>query len=205
MNKETLVAMAADFASFLISEGFVGKHKARNIILYGSVPRGDFTPRSDVDIFVDIEAPSKKAEAEANSLADDFCSSLWFQKWRRLGVKNRISCIAGRLEEWKDLHGSISANNILLYGRYSGMPEGRMMSIFSVENVRPESKRVFVQRAIFGYKHYGKIYRGLLGKSGGERVAKGCFMVPVESSKTMAEFLRRQKVEFRVFEASIPG
>ncbi len=204
-KKDTLVAMAEDFASFLISEGFTERHKVRNIVLYGSVPRGDFTVKSDVDVFVDAPNPKRAAEAEMKRLVDEFYESIWFTKWRRLGVDNGISCIVGDISEWDDLHRSIVANNLLLYGKYVERLGGLPMSLIAIESAKPESKRISVFRAVFGYSRYGKRYKGLMEKNGGEKLAKGCFLVPIENSRAIIDFLRAQKVGFTIREVELTG
>ena len=193
-----LIALAADFVSFLASKGYMERHRVRNAILYGSVVRGDFTDKSDIDIFIDIEGPADKAKAELKVLTEGFYSSVWFKKWVRFGVRNRISCLSGKLGEWKDLERSITANNLLLYGKYVTKLKGNPMSLFVVEGLRPESKRVFVARTLFGYKHYGKAYKGLVEKLGGVKLGKGCFLVPIGSTRDIVNFLRLRKADYKV-------
>lgn len=202
-RKNLLIALAEDFVSYLLTEKFAEKYEIRNIILYGSVARGDYTEKSDIDIFIDVARAGKGAEKEIKQTVEDFYNSLWFRKWKRLGVKNRIICLVGNLKEWKDLHRSIVANNILLYGTYRHKMEGKLMTMFTVENMKPETKRVFVLRKVFGYKRYGKRYDGLLDMYGGIRIGKGCFLIPMEHSKDVLDFLKKEGLNFKVREITL--
>lgn len=205
-RKELLVSYAMDFASFVMSEKSMKSMEIKAIILYGSVARGDFNKSSDVDMFIDIE--NKKEDKriynkDAKGLVESFYKSTWFGKWRRLGIENRISLLIGNLENWKDLRESILSNGIILYGKYKARLKGMPMALFSLDAIKPESKRVFILRKLFGYTSYGKRYKGLLEKYGGEKIAKGCFMVPIEHQRDIWDFLNKQKAKAQIRMVSV--
>jgi predicted nucleotidyltransferase len=198
-RQNMLISYAEDFVSYLLSEKYIANYEIRNIILYGSVTRGDYGEGSDIDIFMDVSKP-KGLEEKIKGTVKEFYSSSWSAKWKGLGIKNRISVLVGNLDDWKDLKRSIVSNGIVLYGRYSTAIKGKPMALFSIESIKPESKRVFVNRKLFGYKRYNKRYAGLVEKYEGEKTGKGCFTVPLEHSKKVLAFFRKQKVTVRIRE-----
>lgn len=198
-RKNMLISYAADFVSYMLSSKDIEGHKIRSIILYGSVARGDFTKESDIDIFVDCENP-EAIEKKIGQMAISFLDSIWFKKWKRLGIKNNISVITGNVEEWKDLKPSMASNGIVLYGRYSPLQKGKRAVILTFAAIRPEPKRVFINRKLFGYMRYKKRYAGILEEAGAEKLAPGCIMVPVRNVKPVLSFLRSQKVQVNIRE-----
>lgn len=197
-----LIGYAQDFVSFLVSGDYLKGYTIRNIILYGSVARGDFTQESDVDIFIDCMDPDSRLGKEAGRSVDEFFTSIWFDKWKRLGVGNMISCMAGRIEDAGDLRISIISDGIVLYGKYSPETKGKAMALFVVGGMRPEKKRVFLTRKLFGYTLNGKPYSGIVSRYGGEKLSSGCFIVPVQFSKSVSSLLREKKASFKVREIS---
>lgn len=197
------MAYAQDFVSYLLMEKYMENYEVRNIILYGSVVRGDFTKNSDVDIFIDVDTDENLKDL-VKTTTTNFYGSLWFKKWERLGIRNTISCLSGRLDEWKDLERSMISNGKVLYGNYR--PEtktGKLVGLFYVESVKPESKRVFINRKLFGYKRYGKKYAGLVRRHDGEKVGRGCFLVPMEFTQQILQFFRQNKVKATVREIAL--
>jgi predicted nucleotidyltransferase len=197
-----LISYAEDFVSYLIAavnEKYIEKGEIRNIILYGSVVRGDYADKSDIDIFVDLPEPDE-LKADIGHIVKGFYDSVWFEKWKKLGIKNSISVLVGNLDDWEDLKRSIISNSIILYGSYFPKVHGKPMVLFSVGAIRPESKRVFVNRKLFGYKRYGRKYAGLVGKYNGEKTGRAGFMVPMQHSKEVLDFLKKQQVETKIRE-----
>lgn len=201
-RKNSLVAYAHDFVSYLLMEKYMENYEVRNIILYGSVVRGDFTKTSDIDIFIDVDADEKLKDL-VKTTTTNFYGSLWFKKWERLGIKNTISCLSGSLNEWKDLKRSMISNGMVLYGSYRPETKGKLASLFYVESVKPESKRVFINRKLFGYTRYGKKYAGLVQRHDGEKVGRGCFLVPMEFTQKILQFFRKNKVKATVREIAL--
>lgn len=202
-RKNSLIAYAQDFVSYLLMEKYMENYEIRNIILYGSVVRGDFTEHSDIDIFIDVNSTDEKMKELVKGTVRDFYGSLWFQKWKRLGIKNTISCLSGRLDGWKDLERSMISNGRVLYGNYRPETKGKLASLFYVESVKPESKRVFISRKLFGYVRYGKKYAGLVQRHDGEKVGRSCFLIPMEFTQKILQFFRQNKVKATIREIAL--
>lgn len=194
-----LIAYAIDFTSFLIQKT-ENKEKIKNIILFGSLAREEAEKTSDIDIFIDLLAENKKIEKELLSYLDDFTNSAKYKNyWELFGIKNEIKLTIGKLENWKELRSSIISNGILLYGKFK--PEikgGKHKTFFIWENIKPNSKRVLFNKQLLGYKQGKKFYQGLLQKYDGERLGKGCIVIPLEHSNALHSFFKKYKVTVRI-------
>ena len=146
LNRLDLISYAMDFSSYIIRN----TEKVDKIILHGSVARGDFDKDSDIDIFIDTL--DKKAEKIIKKIEENFYKTDNYKKWKLKGEINKISLIIGKLdsEEWKDLKRAIISTGILLYGKYnSNIQKMKNYVLFVFENIKPESKRVFIHRKLF--------------------------------------------------------
>ena len=200
INQKKLIGYAEDFISFLVSGDYLDGYTVRNIILYGSVARGDFTKGSDIDFFIDVLNPDKKLEQNTKRALEEFPSSIWFNKWKRLGIANEINCLSGRLEEWKNLQRSMVSDGIVLYGKYKLETSGDIVTMFLISRIKPEKKRVFITRKLFGYRKSGKHYSGMVERLGGEKLSSGCFIIPAQFSGKISNHLKEKRIKFRVKE-----
>jgi len=197
--KSNLIPFAMDFTSFLLQKIKV-KEDISNVILFGSVAREEADANSDVDIFVDVSKESIKTETEIKKRLDDFAASSKYKNyWKLLGVENNIKLTVGKLERWKELKPAIIANGIILYGKFKPeISEGKHKTFFIWENIKPNSKRVSFNKQLFGHKQIGKFYQGLLQKRDGERLGKGCIIVPLEHSVVFHNLFKKHKVSVRI-------
>ena len=198
---EKLVSYAMDFASFFIQK-LTNKQRSVvvRIILFGSVARSDADTFSDVDIFIDVVKTNKNLEKKINETVNQFrLSSKYTRYWEALGVENQINVTTGVLQEWEELHPSIIANGIVLYGKYKmPMNNGKHSCLFIWENINKESARVAVFRKLFGYTRYGTKYHGLLQEFGGVRLGKGCVIVPLEHSQLFHDLFKQYYITVKI-------
>ena len=194
-----LISYAMDFASFIIQK-LKDEDKIRNIILFGSVSRGESTKDSDIDIFIDVSREDEKIKKELKEIQIDFFNSAKYkQYWKLLGIENDITLIIAELKKWKEIKPSIIANGIVLYGKFkSEIKEGEHKTFFIWENIYPNSKRVLFNKQIFGYKQNKKEYSGLLNKYSGERLGKGCIIVPLENSIIFHNLFKKYKITVKM-------
>lgn len=198
MNSD-LIAYAMDFASFLVQKTFA-KEKIRNIILFGSVARGEADKASDIDIFIDVPKETTAFDEDIRKAAEAFRATTKYRSyWKPLGVENEIRPIAGQLRKWKELKPSIIANGIVMYGKFKpDVKEGTHLAFFIWENIKPNAHRVSFNKKLFGHRQGKKFYNGLLQEYGGERVGKGCIATPLENANIFQQLFRTYKVSVKI-------
>ena len=197
-----LIAYAQGFTAFLLSK--VDTKHIRTIILFGSAARGEAAKDSDIDIFIDIFEESKTLENDIENAVAEFYKSIFFTKyWHLLGIKNQIKPIVGTLDEWKDLKTSVIADGITLYGKYSPKTKGKNHVLLSWGKIAPESRRVWVSKTLYGYKHKNKRYKGLLEIYGGKKISLNCILVPLESHREFLNKLKAGKVQLKIIHLSV--
>ncbi len=193
-----LIAYALDFSSFLLQK-IKDKNEIKNIILFGSVTREEASNSSDIDIFIDLIKEKKSIEEEISNLLKKFYDSTKYKNyWHPLGVNNQINLIVGELDKWKELKPSIIANGITLYGKFKSDIKGELKVFFIWENVQPNSSRVLFNKQMFGYKQKDKFYAGLIQKYNGERLGKGCILVPIEQSNVFHNLFKKYKIAVKI-------
>ncbi len=199
MKSEPLLSYALDFVSFLMQKT-ARKAEIKQIILYGSVARGEAGKDSDIDLFVDVLKFSSALEKEIQEKKSSFLKSAKVKNyWSLLGINNELRVVIGELEKWKELHPSLIANGLVLYGKYlPAIKEGKHQTFFIWENVKPNSRRVLFNKQLFGFTQNEKHYDGLLQKYAGERLGKGCISVALEHAEPFLKLFRRHKVSVRI-------
>ena len=199
LNKEVLIGYAESFVSFVI--GDIG-NKINNIILFGSTARGDFTEKSDIDLFFDIKNRDeiKNIENILKNKLSKFYKSLIFKNWNQKGVKREISVHVGILNEWK-LKRSIISNGIVLYGKYREIPGNLKQYIIIVnDSIKDIAKRNKVEREILGRKEKKYIKDGVLKSLGGNVLSNRVLIIPAENSDKIIALFNKEKVHFKLYE-----
>ena len=196
--KINLISYGMDFASFLIQK-IESKDLIKNIILFGSVSREESGKESDIDIFIDLAKENPKLKREIGKILDNFLESTKYKGyWKLLGVKNEIKLTIGELDDWEELKPSILANGITLYGKFKSNIKGKHKTLMVWENIKPNSKRVLLNKQLFGFKQGKKFYSGLLQKYEGERLGKGCIILPLENSLFFQKLFKKHKIELKI-------
>lgn len=187
-----LLSYAMDFASYLL-EKTADAEKIKQIILFGSVARGEETKESDIDLFIETD---EKLTKQLNETRDEFYESAKTKKyWKLLGINNQINIAAGNIKTWGDLQRSIIADGIVLYGRYCGKPETEQQYLLIIKPGKDRNKNISVWREIYGYtqtvgkKKYEK--KGLIKEYEGKKLAKGVFTIPARHAQKMIHYLRK--------------
>lgn len=197
-SKQELVAYTLSFISFILPKIY----GLREIILFGSVARGDFDKNSDIDLFFDIE--NKENEETIKKLAgkelEKFYKSKIAEMWFLKGVKNPISINVGRIEEWK-LKRSIISEGISLYSRYKEIPENMAgFAFFSINPIKNITKRNRVLREIFGRNEKNYFKKGIIDEIQGKKLSALSFVIPKEHTERVLKLLGKEKVNYRFFE-----
>ena len=197
--KSDLLSYALDFTSFFLQKSKY-KFTIVEIILFGSVAREEASLESDVDIFVNVLGNEKKIEKEGRKIVQEFKESTKCRNyWKLLGVANDIKIVVGQLKQWKELEPSIISNGIVLYGKFKpSVTKGKHSTFLIWENVKPNSKRVLLNKQLLGYTFNKKFYNGLLQKYGGEKLGKGCIIIPVEHTLVFLSLFRKYNAAVKI-------
>ena len=198
MNSK-LIAYALDFTSFLMQKT-IKRERIKNVILFGSVAREEAGKTSDIDLFIDLVEEDQKLEQEINQCLEDFLKSTKVKNyWQMLGIRNEIKLTLGELQKWGSLKPSLIANGLTLYGKFKDLvTEGKHETFFIWENIKPNSRRVLFNKQLLGYNQNGKFYNGLLQKYAGERLGKGCIVVPLEHSTIFLKLFRKYQAKVKI-------
>ena len=202
MKRNEVVALAMEYASYLVCNA----ERIENIILFGSVARGDFDKKSDIDVFVDIRNPSKKDEKSIKKITDNFYDTKCFEKWKLLGIEKDFSVIVGdaNKSEWAGLKRSIMTDGITLYGKYLSAPKKMLHYILiSYKPVKNDKKRVNLHRRLFGYILKGKRYHGIVETEGGIRVSSNSFLIKIGSYRKVKNIFSELSIDPSVIEVWI--
>src|SRR3989338_7024376 len=105
MERREIYSYLYDFVSRLAER--IEEDSIKQIIVFGSVVRGDFDKESDVDIFVDTKN-SSAIESIVRKVLNEFYSHSR-QTWVLRGVENQIKPIVGDLDsdKWSALKREI--------------------------------------------------------------------------------------------------
>lgn len=193
-----LVSYAMDFVSFLMQNLKSNeKEKVRSVILFGSVARGEANKDSDVDIFIDVI--DEKLDSSIKKIKNDYFNSVKYLKyWKLLNINNEINLIIGKLNEWK-LKDSMLGNSYILYQGYSPKLEnGTNKVILYYETPEKNSKRVMLNKQIFGYNHYSKFYKGILEIYNGKKLGSNVLLIPTENLNLFLKIFHKYKVAVRI-------
>lgn len=198
--QNNLIGYALSFASFLL-DSKIGK-EIKQIILFGSVARGDFTEESDIDLFID--APDE-IETEIEKILVLYESSQISKTWRLKSIKNEFSLKVGKLEEWS-LRREVISSGITLYGKFSQSSEkGKYYILINLAvKKRKFSNQIRIWRYLYGYRQKvgKKIYlkKGLLEKCGGKKIGKGWMLIPMGQRMTILKYLNKEKIPYQLYE-----
>jgi predicted nucleotidyltransferase len=196
-TRNELISYALDFTSYLLAQ----LNGINRVILFGSVARGDFGSKSDVDLFIDTK--NAKLEKEVLNLAETFHRTQKSKSWKLKGVNNDLSCIVGDLdgEEWKDLKRGMVNNAIILYGKYKAAADKiRQYTLFSFGNIKPESKRVALHRQLFGFEQEKRKYQGLTTKFQLVRLGSGTILAPIEYALELKNVFKERKIPVKLYD-----
>ena len=196
-----LIAYSQDFISFLFQHLGKDADKINQVVLFGSVARGEATKESDIDLFIDVS--DKNLEDKINKIKEDFYKSIKVKKyWDLLGIENEINCSIGILKEWDSLKRSLIADGILLFGKYKGRIEAQPYNLFIIAPGKIRNKNISVWRKLYGYiqKIGKKVYtkKGLIKDYNGNKLANGVFIIPVEHSQKIISFLKKNNFKHKI-------
>lgn len=192
-----LIAYAASFVAFVLP-----KIETEEIILFGSVARGEADEKSDIDLFFNIK--DKKEERVTRNILNKqlvkFYKSKVVEIWSLKGITNSIKFEVGKLEKWK-LKRSIISDGITLYGKYKNLPKKiRGFVYFKLESIKNITKRNRILRKLFGRREKGYSREGVIKRFNGKKLSSLSFVVPLQHSHDIIKVLSKEKANYSFFE-----
>ncbi|MBI4981518.1 nucleotidyltransferase domain-containing protein [Candidatus Woesearchaeota archaeon] len=205
MNKNELFSFLYDFIRFLTAQL---KKEPPEIILFGSIARGDFHEESDIDLFInvknkkeqrDIELIVKKAKIEFDNAAAN--------SWSLKGINLPIKVIVGDLgsPRWSALKREIISTGKTIYGRYRELPaklSHYYLLSFDLKNLQPKNKVKFI-RQLYGYesRKEQKVYRsaGILQEKG-IRINQNTILISTEHHNLFLGLFKQFKIKYQIRE-----
>ncbi len=198
LNFKDLISYSEAFISFI----FPKLDGINEIILFGSVARGESDKNSDIDLFFNIENRNNEDRIKniINIELNKFYKSKIAEVFLLRGIKNEIKANVGLLEEWK-LKRSIISEGIILYSRYKEIPKNLKGNyLFIIEPIKNITKRNKVIRELFGRNEKKYLKTGLIEKFNGKRLSPTTFIVPKEFSNEIIKFLGKEKISNKLIE-----
>lgn len=167
------------------------------IILFGSVSRGEDTPRSDIDIAVVFDN------------VDKFELSKEINKYKHEKIQLTLIGLKDLPKE-TELTGALSGEGLLLYGRPIYIDakkirlKPRVLISYSLHNL-PQTEKVKLNRALHGSisrsESGGKKYitetKGLANEAGVDKINKGVILADRNKSAKIVNVLKRFKAEVK--------
>ena len=165
------------------------------VVLYGSYARGDFGPKSDVDLFILISKSDAVEKIHNAIIKIEEKIGKNIQPTIRTGEEFRKTdsgLLQNLLQEGKVLFlrsfYEISAVTLLKQKPF-------IIFSFRINSLSQKSKAKFNREFYSRTKNKYK-YRGLLQKLGGEKLASGCIMIPFREKNRIEKFFKKNKIEY---------
>jgi predicted nucleotidyltransferase len=193
-----LISYALDFLSFIMQNSN-NVTKIKQIILFGSAARNDAKKDSDIDLFIDVISDEDTIQDEINRIQDKFYKSIKYKNyWKHLGIKNEFSPIAGQIDKWP-LKDSMLGNSLVLYGAYSPKIEkGLNKTLIYWDNIKNNSKRVMLNKKLFGFRHYKHQYKGLLEVYGAKKLGANVILINTQDLNLFLKEFRKYQGKTRI-------
>lgn len=165
------------------------------IILYGSLARGEFTSRSDVDLF--ILTTEDKTQKEIHDKVIELESEIG------RNIQPTIRTIAELQKTDTGLLQNIFQEGKILYLREpSDIPSAILLQqkpyliySFQISSLLQKEKARF-NRQLYEQTRKEYKYKGLLQEIGGQKLSAGCVMMPYEQKEKIEKFFKKFKVKF---------
>jgi predicted nucleotidyltransferase len=165
------------------------------IILYGSLARGEFTSRSDVDLL--ILTTEYKTQKEIHDKVIELESEIG------RNIQPTIRTIAELQKTDTGLLQNIFQEGKILYLRETlDIPSAILLQqkpylIYSFQiSSLPQKEKARFNRQLYEQTRKEYKYKGLLQEVGGQKLSAGCVMIPYEQKKKIEKFFKKFKVKF---------
>lgn len=170
-------------------------------VLFGSMARGDYDKRSDIDIMLVVDSKNKE---DLNQIISRVITEL--QPHRE------IRTVVTDLHDYdEDYYQNVFREGRVLYGKVILTPEHLALKPYLIVSYdlsgKPNTLQVKISKKVHGYTSKKvidgeeKIYRydGIEKKYNGKVISKSAVILPFDSGNEFVEELKGLKVPFRIF------
>ena len=167
----------------------------RAVILYGSFARGEYTSRSDIDLF--ILTTEDKTQSEVHDKVIELESETNRNIQPTIRTINKLQktdtgLLQNIFQEGKIIHLKepleIPSSALLQQNPY-------LIYSFQISSLTQKDKVKF-NRHLYEQTRNGYKYKGLLQEIGGQRLSAGCVIVPYMQKEKTEKFFKKFKVKF---------
>jgi len=178
-----------------ITESLLKINDVRTIVLYGSFARGDFGPKSDIDLFIITGKKDTidQVEKEIVQLEQEISKSIQptIRTIEEL-EKTDTGLLQNVFQEGKVLYTKepleIPAVSLLEQRPY-------IIFSFNLNGLSQKQKSAF-NRELYEQTKGKYTYKGLLKELGGEKISPGCVIIPYKKEEKLLKFFKKYKVKF---------
>jgi len=163
------------------------------VVLYGSFARGDYGPKSDVDLLILVRSSAQARQVTEQLAEQEFVRQLQPAVRTASQLKKTDPGLLGNV--FRD-------GKVLLLKEPLGLPAASLLNLkpfalfsFSMKGLTQPQKARF-NRLLYPHRTGSHSYPGLLADLGGFRVSSGCFLLPQRSCRKMEGILDRHRVSF---------
>jgi predicted nucleotidyltransferase len=159
-------------------------------IVYGSIARGDYGPKSDIDVLIIADT------IDTAEIAQDILAGLQLNR----AVQPLIRTQAQLEDSDSGLMKNIFMEGEVLFARKPlSIPAAAILQLrpwvlytFELTDL-PQKEKARFNRQLYSSSIQGRT-GGVLGDAGGKKLARGCVMVPAAARKQIDVLFRRFKV-----------
>lgn len=179
----------------MITQELSAISKVKLAILYGSYARGDFGPKSDIDLFI-LVSKNEVLENIQNAI-------IRIEDKTGKGIQPTV-----RTEDEFKKTDSGLLQNLLREGKILFLRDFYEISAVELLRQKPfiiysfrisslsQKKKAKFNREFYSRTKKKYTYQGLLQKLGGEKLASGCIMISFRKRNQLEKFFSRYKIEF---------
>ena len=169
------------------------------IILYGSFARGDYGPKSDLDLF--ILTTKQEAMNDIQNKIIDIEGKIGKSVQPTIRTQREL-----KKTDMGLLQNILQEGKLLYLGEPLDIPAAQitkqkpyLIYIFSLNTLDQKTKAKF-NRELYARAKEKYTYQGLLQKIGGEKLSPGCIIAPFKEKNIIEKFLNKYKITYEAKE-----
>lgn len=171
-------------------------------IVFGSFARGDYGPKSDIDLLIIV-----KNDKERDNVKNELIQATE-------GFERNVQVVIRSLKELRQtdtglLKRIFREGKIILLKNFAEFNASKLLNLkpfriysFDISKLK-NSKKVKFSQALYGQKVGKYVYKGVVDKADGIKLGSGCILIPEREKTEVDKFFKSHKVEPETLEAFI--